>query len=183
MAIAEQITEAPQRSLLDKLKERTAPVRQIGRGPSYNHPNLWYMRSDGDVVKLQGDPASRAYYEDKGYTVLRPDEVREWEKDVRPVVIADQRKRASLITTMRRIAVKHPGVELAGDLDITPTDELQAMLEQLKGMTGGAVAVVTGRFREEQPAEDREAGDTSIGSADALQQAMARSAARGQGRR
>ena len=42
---------------------------------------MWFMKPDGDVVKLQGDPGNRAYYEDKGFVPLTPDEVQAWERD------------------------------------------------------------------------------------------------------
>ncbi len=63
---------------------------------------------------------------------------------MRPLVLKEQRKRANLITTLRRIAAKHPGVDLSGDLDITPTSTLEDMLEQVKGMAGDNVRVIMG---------------------------------------
>lgn len=144
--------------LLAKLQAQTNPQASVGvRPPSFNAPDRWYARPDGDIVKLQGDAASQAYYTSKGFHLLTAAEVRLWEGagdgGVRRLVIQEQRKRASLITTLRRIANKHPGVELAGDLDITTTEELQGMLEQIGKMTGGTVAVVTGRFRDDTPAD------------------------------
>lgn len=139
--------------LLGKLQAQTNPKANVGvRPPAYNAPDRWYARPDGDIVRLQGDAASQAYYTSKGFHLLTTQEVQEWEGGVRMLVVKEQRKRASLITTMRRIAARHPGVELAGDLDVTTTEELEDMLKQIGAMTGGTVAVVTGRFREETPA-------------------------------
>jgi hypothetical protein len=140
--------------LLTTLRSRTnQPKQQAKRLPAYNNPYLWYMKTDGEVVQLQGDPGNRAYYEEKGYVVLRPEEVALYLKDttrsvpdgkggfkkeilqpaIRRLVLAEQRRRAELITTIRNIAAKNPAVELAGDLSITPTDELEGLLAQLKG--------------------------------------------------
>ncbi len=146
------------KDLLAKLQAQTNPQVNVGvRPPMYNAPDRWYARPDGDIVKLQGDAASQAYFTSKGFHLLTAPEVREWEGNgdggVRRLVIQEQRKRASLITTLRRIAARHPGVELAGDLDITTTEELQDMLAQIGKMTGGTVAVVTGRFKDEVPAD------------------------------
>lgn len=140
--------------LLTTLRSRTnQPKAQAKRLSAYNNPMLHYMKPDGEIVVLQGDPGNRAYYEEKGYVVLRPDEVDVYTKDrtrmvpdgrggfrkeivqpaVRRLVLAEQRKRAELITTIRNIALKNPSVELAGDLSITPTEELEGLLAQLKG--------------------------------------------------
>lgn len=140
--------------LLTTLRSRTnQPKAQAKRLPAYNNPYLWYMKTDGEIVYLQGDPGNRAYYEEKGYVVLRQEEVGAYTKDktrqvpdgrggfrkeivqpaVRRLVLTEQRKRAELITTIRNIALKNPAVELAGDLSITPTEELEGLLKQLKG--------------------------------------------------
>lgn len=166
--------------LLAKLQAQTNPRANVGvRPPSYNAPDRWYARPDGDIVKLQGDAASQAYYTSKGFHLLTSEEVRQWEGTgdggVRRLVIQAQRKRASLITTMRRIAARHPGVELAGDLDVTPTEELEAMLQQISSMTGGTVAVVTGRFRDDNPVDAPT--DVELQSGDQLRSKLEREAA------
>ena len=155
----EQFVDAPAdeaaQEILKRLQAQTVPnVSNAGRPPVYNAPDRWFARPDGHIVKLQGDAASQAYYVSKGFHLLTPAETKEWLEVVRPLVIKEQRKRAGLITTLRRIATKHPGVDLAGDLDITPTEELEGMVEQIKSVTGGNVAVVMGRFREEEPGPD-----------------------------
>lgn len=166
--------------LLAKLQAQTNPQANVGvRPPSYNAPDRWFARPDGDIVKLQGDAASQAYYTSKGFHLLTHDEVRQWEGSgdggVRRLVVQAQRKRASLITTMRRIAARHPGVELAGDLDVTPTEELEDMLKQISSMTGGTVAVVTGRFRDDTPADAPT--DVEVQSGEQLRAKLERSAA------
>ena len=156
--LPEGFVEAPDdeqaRDLLARLHAQTLPgIVQASRPPAYNAPDRWYAKPDGDIVLLQGDAASQAYFVAKGFHLLTPAETREWLEVVRPLVVKEQNKRARLITTLRRIAAKHPGVELVGDLEITPTDELEDMLAQLKAITGGNVAVVMGRFREDQDRE------------------------------
>lgn len=169
--------DKPDHPLMHSLLQRTRQVKKDAQRPrAYNHPPLWYIKPDGDIVRLQGDPGNRAYYVDKGYDVLRPEEVELYLRELRPEIIREQRRRAAAITTMRRIATKHPGVELAGDLDITPTEELEAMLNSLRTQAGGAVAVVQGRFREEND-RDVEAAGTDAGSIDELRGKMARGAA------
>lgn len=167
------------RPLLDRLKARTAPVRQAKRGPAYNHPLLWYAKPDGDVVKLQGDPQNRAYYEDKGYTVLRPDEVQEWEKIVRPKIVAAQRARAARIETIRRVGAKNPALQIVADLDVMTDEELDELLAQLGQATGMPVKVITGRLREEvvEP-EDEDAKGATIGSGSELAEKLKRLEAR-----
>jgi hypothetical protein len=163
--------------LLERLKARTSAARQPGRGPVYNHPPLWYAKPDGDVVRLQGDPQNRAYYEDKGYAVLRPDEVTEWERVVRPRVVAEQRRAAGLITAIRRVVAKNPMVEVLDDLNAASVPELEGILAELGGASSG-VTVIGRRHAataEEEPAE----AATEMGAGDALQDKIARSAERG----
>jgi len=140
--------------LLTTLRARTnSPKQKARRLPAYNNPYLWYMKTDGEVVQLQGDPGNRAYYEEKGFVVLRPEEVSAYLRDqvrqvpdgrggfkkevvrpaVRRLVIKEQQRRALLITTIRNITQKNPSVELTGSLSVTPTEELEQLLQQLRG--------------------------------------------------
>lgn len=168
--------------LLTTLRSRTnQPKAQAKRLPAYNNPYLWYMKRDGEVVQLQGDPGNRAYYEEKGYVVLRPEEAAAYTKDttrtvpdgrggfrkeiiqpaVRRIVLQEQRKRAELITTIRNVAQKNPSVELAGDLSITPTEELEDLLAQLKGNQSINFTLLTARQRTR--AEDFDDADLTQG--------------------
>src|SRR6266576_3370678 len=78
---------------------------QPKRGQNYNFPARWYAKPNGDIVQLQSDPQSRAYYADKGFHLLADtaargesmSEVEEWERIERPRVIAEQRRKAALI--------------------------------------------------------------------------------------
>lgn len=141
-------------ALLERLKARTSPVRQAVRGPVYNHPSLWYARPDGDVVRLPGDPQNRAYYEDKGYAVLRPDERGEWEGEVRPLVAAAQREKAAVIGTIRRVAKHNPGLDVVADLDAMALEELRELLGELGQAAGVSTKVVGARFLKEQAAAE-----------------------------
>jgi len=168
--------------LLTTLRSRTnQPAAQARRLPAYNNPYLWYMKTDGEIVRGQGDPGNRAYYEEKGYIVLRKEEVDAYLKDktrtvpdgrgglkkeivqpaVRRLVLIEQRKRAELITTIRNIAMKNPAVELAGDLSITPSDELQVLLDQLKD--NQSIHFTLLQARQPTRAEDYDDEDVSVG--------------------
>lgn len=169
-------------ALIERLKERTGPIRQAVRGPAYNHPLSWYAKPNGDVVLLQGDPQNRAYYEDKGYAVLRPDEVREWEREVRPQVMAELRLKAGLITTIRRVGARFPAVQIVADLDEMTVPELEAMVDDLGKATGTPVKVIRGRDGAPVPTpEERELA--AIGSGDELTSKLERAAAEGRSKR
>lgn len=185
----EGFTELPQddraAGFLQQTRNRTRPPRsRTSRPPLFNAPRLWYAHpTTGDIISAPGDATNQAYLAGKGFYKLSPEESEEWVTRVRPIVIEETRKRAHLITTLRRIAERHPGVELAGDLGITPLDQLQDMLTQLQTMTGGTVAVVMGRFREEAPMEESlEAQGIVIGGGDELAALKARPGADGRGR-
>jgi len=143
-----------EKPLLDRLHARTAKrVLKASRGPTYNIPLKWYMKPSGDIVQLQADPANRAWYEDKGYAMLRPDEVREWEGTVRKQVLREQRHKATLINTIRRIGAKNPGIEI-GLSDDMGIPELEEILKEVGKATGAPTGVFIGRMREEPGYED-----------------------------
>jgi hypothetical protein len=115
--------------------------------------------------------------------MLTPAETHEWLTQIRPLVVREQRKRATLITTLRRIAAKHPSIDLSGDLDITPTAELEDMLNQVRHMAGDNVRVIMGRNREEVEPVDKAASGVTLASGDDLHAKMSRAdAANQQGR-
>lgn len=173
--------------LLEGLRSRTRKVKErVQRAVAYNHRMLWFMKPDGEVVKLQGDPGNRAYYEDKGFVVLTPDEVKAWERDqtrtrydpesgerqrevlrpsIRKQVLKLQRERAALITMIRNIAARHAAVEVAGDLSITPTEELQAMVQKLQRIDGPNFTLLQAR----DPMLERDWGDDEGDNLDNLE--------------
>src|SRR5262252_9617777 len=127
--------------LLERLEQRAAPATsQVTSGLTYNFPLSWYRRPDGDIVQLQSDPYNRTMYEDLGFVFLRPDEAREWLKDVRPGVIAEQKRRAGLITQIRRVAQRVPQYVLDEDQDNPlserTTEDLEQIFDDAKKATG-----------------------------------------------
>lgn len=127
--------------LLERLEARATPVGPaIFHTLAYNFPLAWYRRPDGDIVQLQSDPNNRAMYEDLGFVLLRPAEAREWEDDVRPGVILEQKHRARLITAIRKIQSLAPQYLLSDDDQLEfptlPIDELQKVFDDACETTG-----------------------------------------------
>ena len=135
------MAEAPS-DLLERLEQRAAPVSSPVRSNlNYNFPLAWYRRpGDGDIVQLQSDPYNRTMYEDLGFVYLRPPEAREWLETVRPEEILKQKRRAQLITAIRRIAQRVPQYVLDEDQDnpfsLRSTEELEEIFEDAKAQTG-----------------------------------------------
>src|SRR5215471_10963716 len=134
--MAQQVDQG--QSLLERLEQRAAPVSgQPRSGLTYNFPLAWYRRPDGDIVQLQSDPYNRTMYEDLGFVYLRPPEVREWLEDVRPEKLLEQRKRARVITELRKLAAKLPQVsaELTEDEQLefptAPIEELEERFHEI----------------------------------------------------
>ena len=122
-------------SLLERLEQRAAPTGGPSySGLNYNYPLAWYRRpNDGDIVQLQSDPNNRTMYEDLGFVFLRPPEVREWLDDVRPGVILDQKKRARLITEIRKYVAKIPQLSLTEDEELAfPTMPIEELEDRFK---------------------------------------------------
>jgi hypothetical protein len=127
--------------LLERLEQRAVPPSGVRTsGLTYNYPLAWYRRPDGDIVQLQSDPYNRTMYEDLGFVFLRPDEAREWVQAIRPGVVLEQKKRAALITQIRRIAQRVPQYVLDEDQDnpfsLRTTAELEEIFEDAKAATG-----------------------------------------------
>jgi hypothetical protein len=127
--------------LLERLEQRAAPASaRPTTGLTYNFPLAWYRRPDGDIVQLQSDPYNRTMYEDLGFVYLRPNEAREWVQGIRPGVVLEQKRRAALITAIRRIAQRVPQYVLDEDQDNPfserSTAELEEIFEDAKAQTG-----------------------------------------------
>jgi hypothetical protein len=124
-----------EQSLLERLEQRAAPASaQPRRGQNYNFPLAWYRRPDGDLVQLQSDPNNRTMYEDLGFVLLRQPEVREWLEEIRPDVVAAQKKRAQIITSIRRLERQIPQFILDDDQQnefaTLPLDELHEIYKE-----------------------------------------------------
>jgi len=135
------MTQDTGQSLLERLEQRAAPIEgNPSVGLTYNFPLAWYRRPDGDIVQLQSDPNNRTMYENLGFVMLRPSEAREWTSEVRAEILAGQRKRAKLITMIRRIAQRVPQYVLDEDQDnpfsLRTTVELEEIFEDAKAQTG-----------------------------------------------
>jgi len=119
--------------LLERLEARaTVPTTpNVNRGLNYNYPLAWYRRPDGDVVQLQSDPNNRAMYEDLGFVLLRPAEAREWEAEVRPGVILEQKKKARLITAIRKLEHTVPQFVLDDDENFEFADRTVEELQEI----------------------------------------------------
>jgi hypothetical protein len=153
----------PTETFTERMVEKTLgrPV-QPKRGQNYNYPLRWYAKPDGDIVQLQADPQSRAYYADKGYHLLADvaargedmSEVEEWERLERPRIIAEQRQRAKLINAIRRTELKDPTLLLdTEDIDSRSTPELEEMIVDIRSR-GGKVRVTDTVPKREEPLPD-----------------------------
>jgi hypothetical protein len=162
--------------LLERLEQRAAPSSGVATsGLSYNFPLAWYRRPDSDIVQLQSDPYNRTMYEDLGFVYLRPDEAREWVRDVRPGIVLEQKKRAGLITQIRRIAQRVPQYVLDEDQDNPlserTTAELEEIFEDAKQATGLKMRLPAVKL---DPRDAPPAPDDSVGSGDELESKLTR---------
>jgi len=153
------MTQDAGQSLLERLEQRAAPIEgNPAVGLTYNFPLAWYRRPDGDIVQLQSDPNNRTMYENLGFVMLRPSEAREWTTEVRPAVLAEQRKRAALITAIRRVAQRVPQYVLDEDQDnpfsLRTTAELEEIFEEAKAQTGLKMRLPQARPDPAPPAAD-----------------------------
>jgi len=165
--------------LLERLEQRAAPASGAPTsGLTYNFPLAWYRRPDGDIVQLQSDPYNRTMYEDLGFVFLRPNEAREWVQDVRPGVVLEQKKRAALITAIRRVAQRVPQYVLDEDQDNPfserSTAELEEIFEDAKQATGLKIRLpLLKADPKDAPPADGTANDT-IGSGEELEAKLTR---------
>ena len=141
---------------IDNLLASTPPQAvQPKRGANYNYPERLFMKPDGSVVSLQGDPQNMAYYQDKGYHLLsrapgrdgKLSEVEQYRQIEYPKILADQQERAKIINALRRAADRDPTLYLVDEYDGWTVDDLRNYLQQIKEETGKTVQVVTPRKR------------------------------------
>jgi hypothetical protein len=138
-------------AFLDGLLRETPPqASQPKRGQNYNYPLRWYMKTDGTVVQLQGDPQSRAYYQDKGFRLLSqnagrmggPSEERQYLDVERPAILQAQRDKANIINAIRRAAERYRDLSLETTFDDYTIEELREYLKQIKDDTGKDIRVI-----------------------------------------
>jgi len=138
---------------LDKLLDQTAPAAtQPRRGQNYNYPQRQYLKPDGAVVWLQGDPQNRAYYQDKGYHLLSETPGRDGVSEAEryrtveyPKLLKMQREKAALINAIRRSSEQHRDLTLETTFDDYSVEEIRDYLVQIKERTGLDINVVLPR--------------------------------------
>lgn len=154
-----------------ELRAATKPMpKDFKRDPkNFNFPKKWYVRTDGDIVQLQGDPQSRSYYTDKGLRMLTEEETQRWLKVERPKVLRLQQERAHLINSLRTArdldpmlkASMPPQTEL--DWDHMSVAELRAQMEEINRLptADGRPRIKLQRLKRLQDADDLAAQEES----------------------
>jgi len=120
------------------------------RGQNYNYPLKWYVKPDGSVVQLQGDPQNRAYYQDKGYHMLSDQrgrdgglsEVEQYTGVEYPKLLKQQRDKAALINAIRRAGQQYRDLNLEDTFDEYSVEEVRDYLKQIKEETGKDIRVI-----------------------------------------
>jgi len=138
---------------IDKLLDQTPPAAsQPRRGQNYNYPLRLYLKPDGMVVELQGDPQNRAYYQDKGYKLLSDAPGRDGQSEVRqyldseyPRIYKDQRDKAAIVNAIRRAGERYRELNLEDTFDDYTIEELREYLAQIKAETGKDIRVILPR--------------------------------------
>lgn len=148
MPAAEPITG---NSFLDTLLEHApATASTPRRGQNYNYAQRLFLKPDGSVVSLQGDPQNRAYYQDKGYKMLGEapgrdgslSEVDQYLKVEYPKILKEQRDKAALITAIRRAGERYRDLNLEDTFDDYSVEEVREYLAQIKAETGKDIRVI-----------------------------------------
>ena len=138
-------------AFLDDLLQQTPPqASQPRHGQNYNYPLRMYLKTDGSVVRLQGDPQSRAYYQDKGYRLLGQNpgrqgglsEEQQYLQVEYPQILAEQRTKAAIINAIRRAGERYRDLSLEDTFDEYSIEELREYLKQIKEETGKDIRVV-----------------------------------------
>lgn len=137
-------------AFLDKLLDQTpAAASQPRHGQNYNYPQRLFLKPDGSVVSLQGDPVNRAFYTDKGYKMLSDSLGRDGHSEVRqyldveyPKILKEQREKAALITAIRRAGERYRDLNLEDTFDDYTVEEVREYLADIKRETGKDIRVI-----------------------------------------
>jgi hypothetical protein len=127
---------------LNKLLEGTHPVPEDFGGdvePSYNVPLRLFAKPDGEIVALQGDARSRAFYQEKGFRLLSKDEQAHYEQVERPRILQAQRQKAHLITVIRNMFRREPSLigwrddpDFDSSLNLMSIEQLREQFDDLR---------------------------------------------------
>lgn len=160
-------TDTSSNPFLDGLLQQTPPqASQPRRGQNYNFPYRWFLKPDGSVVQLQGDPGNRAYYQDKGYRLLgqtagRSGGLSEEQRYLQieyPRILEDQRTKAALINAIRRAGERYRDLALEDTFDDYSIEEIREYLQEIKADTGKDIRVI----RPKRAQAREEARDASL---------------------
>lgn len=158
-------TAVDPRSLSPWLQELLADTHEVTQPepePGFNIPPRRYLKPDGSVVQLQGDAKSRAYYVDKGFRVLSRDEEKRYLEHEHPRLLADQRRKAHLVGSLRKLIEREPQLmgyvgdnEWDNGLSSMTIAELEEEWERLIGYSVNPSQKLPRqpRFREAAPEE------------------------------
>jgi len=151
-------------AFLDKLLEQTPEVAaQPKRGQNYNFPLRLFLKPDGEVVRLQGDPISLAYYQAKGFHLLSDQatrgqpksEVDQWLEDEYPKILEEQKEKANIINAIRRAMQTDRNLNIAEDgWEEYTVEEMRDVLQQIKEEHGKTIKVIKPRVKN-PPVADR----------------------------
>ena len=158
------VAEVTGNAFVDKLLDQTPPAASQPRhGQNYNYPLRQYLKTDGSVVWLQGDPQNRAYYQDKGYRLLAQNpgrdgglsEADQYNQVEYPKILKEQREKAALINAIRRAGERYRDMHLEDTFDDYSVEEIREYLKQIKEETGKDIRVVMPkRVAAKEAAED-----------------------------
>ncbi len=141
----------------ERMQEKTlGQAFQPKRGQNYNYPLRWFAKPNGDIVQLQSDPQSRAYYTDKGFHLLADtvargqslSEVEEWERVERPRIIVEQKRKASLINAIRKADAKDPTLSALIDLDTIDAQSIEELEVTIKDIRARGTPIRVEAMRE-----------------------------------
>ena len=154
---------------LQKMLERTHDVpanfEAASRGPNYNYPLRLYLKPDGTVVSLQGDPSNRAMYTDKGFYCLSDDEAKQYREVEYPKILTETRRKAHLISTIRKMFLREPSLigfredpDYDGSLNVMSVAQLEDEWDDLRArsINPGQKLPPLPRFRSDTERPDAE---------------------------
>jgi len=140
---------------LDKLLDQTPIVaEQPKRGQNYNFPARLYLKPDGEVVSLQGDPINESYYRAKGYHLLNDQptrgqdksEVRQYVEDEYPTILEQQQEKARIINSIRRAMQNDRNLTIGEDgWEDYSVEDMRDVLAQIKEQHGRTITMIRPR--------------------------------------